>query len=152
MSLFLAVLGLHCCMQAVSSCGQWERLSSCAQLLTEVAPLVTQHTFRCSMACGIFPDQGSNLYPLHWQADSHPLSHQGSPMLLVFTACLSQVNYSSQSERTKANPNPTTRGAEIGILFTPWDIEALNILSLQFWNSLHLILRGRLRDSQIRTS
>ena len=22
-----------------------------------------------SMACGIFPDQGSNLYSLHWQAD-----------------------------------------------------------------------------------
>ena len=33
----------------------------------------------CSMACGNFLDQGSNPYPLHWQADSSPLSHQGSP-------------------------------------------------------------------------
>ena len=30
-------------------------------------------------ACGIFPDQGSNPRPLHWQADSQPLRHQGSP-------------------------------------------------------------------------
>ena len=28
---------------------------------------------------GIFPTQGSNLQLLHWQADSLPLSHQGSP-------------------------------------------------------------------------
>ena len=32
----------------------------------------------CSTACGIFPDQGLNLCLLHWQADSLPLSHQGS--------------------------------------------------------------------------
>ena len=32
-----------------------------------------------SVACGIFPDQGSNPCPLHWQADSQPLHHQGSP-------------------------------------------------------------------------
>ena len=34
----------------------------------------------CSTACGIFPDQGSNPCPLHWQTDSHPLRHQGSPL------------------------------------------------------------------------
>ena len=28
---------------------------------------------------GIFSDQESNWYLLHWQADSSPLSHQGSP-------------------------------------------------------------------------
>ena len=33
----------------------------------------------CSTACGIFPDQGSNPCPLHWQADCLPLHHQGSP-------------------------------------------------------------------------
>ena len=45
----------------LSSCGSRAlecRLSSCGARL------------RCSMACGIFPDQGSNLCPLHWQADS----------------------------------------------------------------------------------
>ena len=28
------------------------------------------------MACGIFPDQGSNLCPLHCKADFYPLLHQ----------------------------------------------------------------------------
>ena len=36
-----------------------------------------------SAACGIFPDQGSNQCPLHWQADSQPLRHQGSPLSLL---------------------------------------------------------------------
>ena len=31
------------------------------------------------VACGIPPDQGSNPCPPHWQADSQPLRHQGSP-------------------------------------------------------------------------
>ena len=38
------------------------------------------HGPSCSAACGIFPDQGSNPCPLHWQADSQPLRHQGSPL------------------------------------------------------------------------
>ena len=37
------------------------------------------HKLSCSAACGIFPDQGSNPCPLHGQADSYPLHHQGSP-------------------------------------------------------------------------
>ena len=37
-----------------------------------------------SAACGVFPDQGSNPCPLHWQADSQPLHHQGSPCNQVF--------------------------------------------------------------------
>ena len=40
----------------------------------------------CSAACGIFPDQGSNPCPLHWQADSQPLRHQGSPNLAILMA------------------------------------------------------------------
>ena len=42
--------------------------------------VVVAHGLSCSAACGIFPDQGSNLCPLHWQADSQPLRHQGSPV------------------------------------------------------------------------
>ena len=41
--------------------------------------VVVAHGRSCSVACGIFPDQGSNPCPLHWQADSQPLCHQGSP-------------------------------------------------------------------------
>ena len=48
--------------------------------------VVVAHGCSCSTACGIFPDQGSNPCPLHWQADSQPLHHQGSPLhnLLIF--------------------------------------------------------------------
>ena len=42
---------------------------------------IVAHGPSCSAACGIFPDQGSNPRPLHWQADSQPLRHQGSPWL-----------------------------------------------------------------------
>ena len=41
--------------------------------------VIVAHGPSCSAACGIFPDQGSNPCPLHWQADSQPLHHQGSP-------------------------------------------------------------------------
>ena len=45
--------------------------------------VIVAHGPSCSAACGIFPDQGSNLCPLHWQADSQPLCHQGSPFLVL---------------------------------------------------------------------
>ena len=41
--------------------------------------VIVAHGLSCSAACGTFPDQGSNPCPLHWQADSQPLRHQGSP-------------------------------------------------------------------------
>ena len=40
--------------------------------------LVSAHGLSCRSACGVFLDQGSNLCPLHWQAESSPLHHQGS--------------------------------------------------------------------------
>ena len=46
--------------------------------------VVVAHGPSRSAACGIFPDQGSNPCPLHWQADSQPLRHQGSPYTLTF--------------------------------------------------------------------
>ena len=38
----------------------------------------------CSMACGIFLDQGSNPCLLHWQADSLPLSQGEIPLRNAF--------------------------------------------------------------------
>ena len=46
--------------------------------------VVVAHGPNCSVACGIFPDQGLNPCPLHWQADSQPLRHQGSPYYFCF--------------------------------------------------------------------
>ena len=84
--IYLPVLGLHCCMQAFSSFGeQGHSLIELRRLLIAVASLwsteavVVALGLRCWEACGIFPDQGLNLCPLHWQADSQPLDPQGSP-------------------------------------------------------------------------
>ena len=41
--------------------------------------IVVAPRLSCSVACGIFPDQGSQPCLLHWPADSSPVSHQGSP-------------------------------------------------------------------------
>ena len=46
---------------------------------------IVAHGPSCSAVCGIFPDQGSNPCPLHWQADSQPLRHQGSPTSLLLS-------------------------------------------------------------------
>ena len=86
------MLGLQVCGRAFSSCGKWGPLFIAVHgPLTIVASLVAEHRLQtrrlsnlahgpsCSAACGIFPDQGSNPCPLHWQADSQPLRHQGSP-------------------------------------------------------------------------
>ena len=92
----MAVLGLHFCARAFSSYGKWGPLFITVRgPLTIAASLVAEHKSRragsvivahghsCSMACGIFPDQGSNPCPLYWQADSQPLRHQGSPAKAV---------------------------------------------------------------------
>ena len=92
----MAVLGLRFCARAFSSCGKWGGHSSsrCAGLSLSrplllwstgsrrAGSVVVAHGPNCSAACGIFPDQGSNPCPLHWQADSQPLRHQGSPFFL----------------------------------------------------------------------
>ena len=89
---YFAVLGLRFCVRAFSSCGKWGPLFIAVHRpLTIVASpvgstgsrraglVVVAHGPSCSAACGIFPDQGSNPCPLHWQADSQPLCHQGNP-------------------------------------------------------------------------
>ena len=80
--LFMAVLGLHCCMRAFSSCGEWGYSSlRCAgfslRWLLLLRSTGSRHAgfsscargLSCCAACGIFLDQGSNPSPLHWQAD-----------------------------------------------------------------------------------
>ena len=88
-------MGLHFCARAFSSCSKWGPLFIAVRgpltiaaffLLRSIGSrragsVVVAHGPGCSVACGIFPDQGSNPCPLHWQADSQPLRHQGSPSL-----------------------------------------------------------------------
>ena len=85
--LFLAALGLCCCTRAFSSCGAQVSLCSgfsccraralgsrasvvVARGVQSAGSVVVAHRLTYSVACGIFPDQGSNPRPLHWQADS----------------------------------------------------------------------------------
>ena len=88
----LVALGLlRCCARAFSSGAERGLLSSCGAQASHCCGLV-QHSgsgpagsvlveprLSCSEACGIFPDQESNLCPLRWQAGSFPLYFQGSP-------------------------------------------------------------------------
>ena len=53
-----------------SCCGAWA--------LQHVGSVVVVPGLSYPVACEILPDQGSNLCPPHWQADSQPLDHQGS--------------------------------------------------------------------------
>ena len=73
--------GLRCCagcsLVAVHRLLCLRSAGSRAQASVVVVPGLS-----CSEACGIFLDQGSNPCPLHWQADSLPLSHKGSPELV----------------------------------------------------------------------
>ena len=108
--LFLAALGLRYSTRALAACrlslvaaGEGI-LSSCGdRLLSVVASLVVElglqstwaqylwlsvvvaHGLCCPMVCGILVfDLGSNLCPLHWQADSQPRDYQEStPFLLL---------------------------------------------------------------------
>ena len=55
-------------------------LSGCGSQLYLAHRLTTCGTWALVLrGSGTFPDQGSNLSLLHWQTDSLPLSHQGSP-------------------------------------------------------------------------
>ena len=61
-----------------SNCGSWAQQLWLPGPRTQTPQL--RHTGLClSTACGTFLDQGSNPCLLHWQVESLPLSHQGSP-------------------------------------------------------------------------
>ena len=104
---FLAVVGLHCCTWAFSSCSArllivvssllvehglqgrqasgvavWVLGSYCSRAL-EPGLVVVAHGLSCSVACGIFPDQGAHPCLLCWQVGSLPLSHQAGPATRV---------------------------------------------------------------------
>ena len=48
------------------------------QLLPHAGSAVAAHGLHCSVGYGIFQDEGSNLFPLHRQADSRTRAHQVS--------------------------------------------------------------------------
>ena len=94
----MAALGLGCCegfsLVVVSRddalvvvCGLLIAVASIAETprLASAGSVVVACGLSCSETCRIFQDQGSNPCPLRWQADSHPLDHQGSLVLRLLT-------------------------------------------------------------------
>ena len=78
--LFIAVRGLLIVVAALVA-EPWLQAHGLQQLwhaasvvvargLQSAGSVVAAHGLSCSVACGIFPDQGSNPCPLHWQAYS----------------------------------------------------------------------------------
>ena len=84
--LFLAARSAHCWGFSLPSAGcrcttsfaGYTGLVVGASRLQSTGIAVVVHGLSCSTVCGISPDQGSNLWPLHWQVDSYPLYHWGS--------------------------------------------------------------------------
>ena len=92
---FLAVLSLRCCKdfslgtvsRECSPCGVWVSHCSCSSCCRAGALglrscgsglqnlVVAVRGLSCLEACGIHPDQGSNLLLLHWPEDSSLLSY-----------------------------------------------------------------------------
>ena len=77
---FSAVLGLPCCVWASRCngfCCRAQALGHAGSRHAGAAVLV--QGLSCSVARGIFPDQGSNRCPLQCKAHLKPLDHKGSP-------------------------------------------------------------------------
>ena len=102
--LFLAVLDPCLRVRAPSSRGKrGPPPSGCAGLppprplpprstgSSRAGPAIVAHRPSRSKARGIPPDQGSNPRSPHWQADSQPLRHQGSPGFSFYVP--SQINF-----------------------------------------------------------
>ena len=65
--------------------------------------VIVAHGPSCSAARGILPDQGPNPCPLHWQADSQPLRHQGSPVIIIL------ISFKFNMFRNELHPQDISR-------------------------------------------
>ena len=107
------------------------------------------HGFNCPAACGIFPDQGSNSCLLHWQADSLPLSHQGSPppQFIFFKPCVLNLT-PVPCQRRQWQPTPAllpgkSHGRKSLVGCSPWSCEESDTTErLHFYFSLSCIGEG----------
>ena len=85
--LFLAVLGLSCCMGSslVAASGGYSLVAAASSRACGVNSCGAQ----AYLLCGMWDLPGSGIEPvcfLHWQAGSLPLHHQGSPELPFFSS------------------------------------------------------------------
>ena len=110
-----------------------------------------------SATCGIFPDWGTNPCPLHRQVDSQPLSHQGSPLVFIFTfSILDCSNFSSSPPLSSAIVYMCCFESDLHFYndyiflfyFIPWFPE-LTLISYLFLELLHLIFKLLFQRSHV---
>ena len=65
---------VRCCLMIFFNCF----IFGCAG--SSLLSFIAARGLSCPEGCGIFLEHGLNPCPLHWQADSCALHHQGSPM------------------------------------------------------------------------
>jgi len=117
----LAALGLCCCMQALSNCGEWWLLFvAVLGLLLAVASLVAEHglylglagsvvvahRLSCPVARGVFLLQGLNLCPLHWQVEFLTTGPPGKSCLCFLICCLVCHNLLSKNQDSSSKQEP----------------------------------------------
>ena len=152
--LCLAALALHCCTWAFSSCGEWGLLFtvgfSLQQLLSlgntgsrVLGPQQLQHLGPGVGCMGLVTpmpiksSQTRDLGPLHWQVDSKPLNHQGSPGVTFYLVEIFRI--SSLEGSISSNPERTEWGARILQEFSNKRAGALNVKRLLLFkeNQIH---------------
>ena len=62
--------------------------------------VVIVHRLSCPMAGEIFPDQGLDLRPLHWEADSQPLDSQRNPSKIFIMVSLTVAKKGTEFKHT----------------------------------------------------
>ena len=106
----MAALGLRFCARAFPRCGKWGPLFIVVRgPLTIAASLVVEHRLqtRRLSSCGSraqllrgmwdLPRPGLEPVSLHWQADSQPLRHRGSPVVCFLKKALSVFSEEKRS-------------------------------------------------------
>ena len=100
----VVVHGLFIAVSSLVERSLWSTGSRCTGASAVAAPGlqstgsgVVSHELSCFEICGIILDQGSNPYLLHWQVDSLPLNHQGSPQIHYYPFHLEVPGFSMGS-------------------------------------------------------
>ena len=118
----LAALGLCCCMQALSNCGErWLLFVAVLGLLLAVSSLVAEHglylglagsvvvahRLSCPAARGVFLLQGLNPCPLHWQVEFLTTGPPGKSCLCFLICCLVCHNLLSKNQDSSSKQEPS---------------------------------------------
>ena len=68
-----------------------------ARRLQSTGSVVVAHGLSCSEACEIFPGQGSNLCPLHWQAILNHCTTREAPGQFIFNKGTRTIQWGKES-------------------------------------------------------